>query len=131
MSREEMARNLHTLTNLFKCSNLLPNWQEDSLPLYESVTKKIQNDVNLGLGNLEITSPDGKNFRIVIVDLLNRLQPKLIEDDIKSFKQLLAVYDKVHIRRHANPSHEIQLKGFHVSRAFQVRILMLIENLKS
>ena len=118
-----MARNLHTLTNLFKCSNFLPNWQEEPLTLYDSVTERRKNEVNLGLGDLEITTPDGKNFRIVIVELLDRLQPKLIEDDIKSFKQLLAVWDKVHIRKHSNTGHDTQLKGFHVSRAFQVNLI--------
>ena len=119
MSREEMARNLHTLTNIFKCSNFLLNWEDEPIKLYDSVTVRKQNDIDLGLGGLEIKMQDGRNFRMVIVELLDRLQPKIIEDDIKSFKQLLAVWDKVHIRKHHNTSHDAQMKGFHISRAFQ------------
>lgn len=122
ISREEMTLSLTVLTGLLRCYNFLPNWQEEPIQLYESVVKCSPYKLSLGFENLVINMPDGRNVRLAITDVLDRLQKKILEqspDDVKSLKQLIAVWERLYLKRHINESFEVQMKGYNQSKKFQ------------
>lgn len=122
ISRDDLHLDLVVITGILKCNTLLPNWSEEPLKLFESVVVNKPYDLTLGFENIQISMPDGSNIRMTIVKNLDALQAKILsssEDDIKSLKQLLAIYEKVHCRRHSNSSYDSQLKSFQVFKMFQ------------
>lgn len=122
ISRDDMTLYLYVVTGILKCNNLLPNWTDESVKIVETVTNVKTFDLTLGFDGLEIKMPDGSNIRQTIVNTMHKLQEKILsksEDDIKSLKQLLAVYEKVHYRIHSNSAYDSQVKTYQLSKQFQ------------
>lgn len=122
ISREDMALSLHVVTGILKCNNFLSNWVEEPIKIVETVTTVKPFVLTLGLDGLEIKMPDGSNVRMTIINVMHKLQAKILEkseDDIKSLKQLLAVYEKLHYRMHSNSSYDSQIKSYQLSKQFQ------------
>lgn len=124
-SREEMLKNINLLSALLRANNMLPNWSVEeggAVDIVESIVTDYQFDLKLGFEDVQISMPDGSNIRQRIVEVMIELQDKLLErseDDIKSFKALLQVWDKVHMRKHGNHSFDTQLKNYNCTKAFQ------------
>lgn len=122
ISRDDMTLHLYVVTGILKCNNFLSNWDEEPVKIFDSVTSAAPFDLTLGFDGLEVSMPDGANIRLTLVNIMHELQAKILEkseDDIKSLKQLLAVYEKIHHRAHSNPAYESQVKSYQLSKQFQ------------
>lgn len=122
ISRDDLLLNLHILSSILKCNNFLDNWNEEPMKLVETVSDIKPFTMILGFENLEITMPNGDNIRKTLVNVLDKFQKKLLADngdDIKSLKQLIILWEKVHNRTHFSASYETQLKNYHLSKQFQ------------
>lgn len=124
-TKEEMLKNINLISALLRANNMLPNWTEaegGARRMVDSVVTDYQFDLCLGFEDVQISMPDGSNVRQRIVEVMLRLQDKLLEkseDDIKSLKALILVWDRVHMRKHGNHSFETQLKNYTSTKAFQ------------
>lgn len=122
INREDMQLHLYVVTGILKCNYFLSNWKEEPLKLVESVAKIEKFELTLGFEGLDITMLDGANIRYTIINTMHHLQAKILEkseDDIKSLKQLIAVYEKVHYRTHSNSAYDQQIKSYQMSKQFQ------------
>ena len=122
ISRDDMTLYLYVVTGVLKCNNFLPNWNEEPMEIVKSVTKMTTFNLTLGYDGLEVKMPDENNVRLTILQIMHQLQEKILEkseDDIKSLKQLLAVYEKIHLRTHSNSSYDSQIKSYQLSKQFQ------------
>lgn len=122
LSRDEILRDIEVIGSLLRCSTFLPNW--DTEPLYELTEKNyLKIDVYLGYDSVKcVKMPNGENVRLTITKTLSKLQAKMLtqcEDDVKSFKAILAVWDRVHQRKHYHPSFETQKKSLTITKVFQ------------
>lgn len=124
-TKEEMLKNINLISALLRANNLLPNWTEEEggpVKVVDSIVTDYQFDLCLGFEGVQISMPDGSNVRKRVVEVMLRLQDKLLEkseDDIKSLKALIFVWDRVHMRKHGNQSFETQLKNYTNTKAFQ------------
>lgn len=122
ISRDDMTLYLYVVTGILKCNNFLDNWSEEPIKIIESVTEVSTFNLTLGFDGLEINMPDGSNIRLTILKIMHQLQEKILEkseDDIKSLKQLLAVYEKIHLKTHSNSTYDSQIKSYQLSKQFQ------------
>lgn len=123
INRDDMLLNLYIISAVLKCNNFLKNWDEEPVKLIDTITEIEQFSIFLGFENLEILMPNGMNVRKALVELLDKLQITLLrdnEDDIKSIKQLLNIWEKVHLRVHSNSQcYDSQMKNYYLSKQFQ------------
>uniref|UniRef100_A0A336KJE2 CSON009560 protein n=1 Tax=Culicoides sonorensis TaxID=179676 RepID=A0A336KJE2_CULSO len=123
MNRDDLLKNLEMVTGLLRCGNLLPNWDnEEPLQLYNSVVDRVHIDVALGFYHHHIKMPDGSNVRLAIIDVIHELQEKILttsEDDSKSLRQILMLWEKVALRKHSNSSFDVQLKNYNITKQMQ------------
>uniref|UniRef100_A0A6B2EKU9 Proteasome activator complex subunit 4 n=1 Tax=Phlebotomus kandelakii TaxID=1109342 RepID=A0A6B2EKU9_9DIPT len=123
LDRDEILRDLSMVISLIRCNNLLPVWMtEEPLKLVESAIDGYTADVTLGFDSLAITMPDGRNVRLAIIETLSKLQRKILEcseDDIKSLRAIVSLWDKVHISRHYNTGFDTQMKNYNATKNFQ------------
>lgn len=122
ISRDDMCLYLYVVTGILKCNNFLKNWKEEPIIIVKTVTDIRSFDLTLGYDDLEVKMPDGSNLRLSVINVMHNLQAKILEkseDDIKSLKQLLAVYEKIHYRIHSNSSFDSQQKSYQLSKQFQ------------
>lgn len=123
ITRDQILIDLHVISAILKCNNFLNNWSdEEPLNLTNSISDMEAFSLTLGCNNLEVKMPNGGNVRKALIDILDKLQIKILsenEDDIKSLKQILVIWDKVHLRMHSNQSYESQLKNYQISKQFQ------------
>lgn len=127
LSRDEILVDIEVIGSLLRCSSFLPNWETE--PIHELTERKyIQIDVYLGYDDDKVVKmPNGDNVRLAITKTLSKLQAKMLlqcEDDVKSFKSILAVWDRVHMRKHYHPSSESQKKSLVITKAFQAYSLV-------
>lgn len=122
ITRDDMNLYLYVVTGILKCNNFLPNWKGVPLKIVETITDWKPFELTLGYDGKEVTMPDGSNIRLTVAIILHQLQAKILErseDDIKSLKQLLAAWEKVHYRTHSNSSYDSQSKSYQLSKQFQ------------
>lgn len=125
LHRDVINRDLVIILSLVRCSNFLPNWDdEEALPMFESAIdrKEMKWNVTRGFDDLIIKMPDGQNVRRAVIKCLTGLQRKILEkseDDVKSLKSILLLYDKIFIRKHSNSLFETQVKNFNNTKKFQ------------
>lgn len=123
LSRDEILRDSSTVLSLLKCGNLLPNWtNEEPLRLVDSICDREQLDITLGFESYTITMPDGKNVRLAVIETFTKLQEKILrdsEDDIKSLRSIVMIWDAVHMQKNFMSSFDVQLKGFKNLKTFQ------------
>ena len=122
VSRDDMCLYLYVVTGILKCNNFLNNWVEEPIKLVKTVTTYKSFNLTLGYDRLEVKMPDGSNLRLSVLNTMHNLQAKILEkseDDIKSLKQLLAVYEKIHRRIHSNSTYDSQQKSYQLSKQFQ------------
>ncbi|KAL7039640.1 hypothetical protein ACKWTF_000055 [Chironomus riparius] len=123
ISRDDMLLNLFIISSILKCNNFLDNWEEEPIKLVECLTA-VWKPFKLALGyeNLCVKMPDQSNVRKTIVNMLEKLQAKLLkdsEDDIKSFRQLISIWEKIHIKMNSSQSYDSQMKNYQLSKQFQ------------
>ncbi|XP_055613465.1 proteasome activator complex subunit 4B-like isoform X2 [Uranotaenia lowii] len=125
LSRDDINREVTIIQSLMRCSNFLPNWDdEEPIPLFLSCLDRTEMKWNVtqGFDELVIRMPGGENVRRTIIKSMSALQRKILEkseDDIKSLKSILLLYDKLFIRKHANSAFDNQLKNFNNTKKFQ------------
>ncbi|XP_049279412.1 proteasome activator complex subunit 4B-like isoform X1 [Anopheles funestus] len=125
LPREELHRTVMMVQALIRCYNFLPNWtDEEPIELFETCAdiRELQLKVTLGFEGLEICMPNGENVRKAIIRTISRLQDRILEvseDDTQTLKAIIALYEKVLLRKHPNGSHEMQLKTFNCTKRFQ------------
>lgn len=125
LSRDEILRDTSTVLALLKCANFLPNWM-DQVPLQPFECNndiRVPNiDILLGFEKLQITMPDGRNIRTAIIDTIAKLQEKILrdtEDDTKSLKAIIMLWERVFIRKQYVTPIDSQLKSYNALRTFQ------------
>uniref|UniRef100_A0A1L8DSH8 Putative proteasome activator complex subunit 4 n=1 Tax=Nyssomyia neivai TaxID=330878 RepID=A0A1L8DSH8_9DIPT len=135
MERDDILRDVTMVTSLIRCNNLLPVWNEEPLKLASSAIDGYTADVTLGFDDLAITMPDGRNVRLTIIETLSKLQKKIMEcseDDIKSLRAIISLWDKVHICRHYNTAFDTQMKNYMATKNFQnYKLTMHRRNLRA
>ncbi|XP_055545788.1 proteasome activator complex subunit 4A-like isoform X2 [Wyeomyia smithii] len=125
ISRDDINRDVTIIQSLIRCSNFLPNWDdEEPLKLFDSCLdrKEMKWVVSRGFDDLIINMPDGSNVRKAVIRSISALQRKILEkseDDIKSLKSILMLYERIFIRKHSNSSFDNQVKNFNNTKKFQ------------
>lgn len=123
LTRDEVLRDTSTVLALLKCANFLPNWDdEELLNLSDSIGGQFHIKVTLGFDDKAINMPDGSNVRRRIIETLTKLQEKILresEDDIKSLKAIILLWERVHQRKQYTTPFDLQLKGFRTLKVFQ------------
>lgn len=123
MDRDDILKNLEMIMACLRCNNFLPNWDnEEAVSLCDTVVDRGLFKITLGFDHLHILMPDGRNVRLAVIDIAHRLQEKILrssEDDIKSLRSILFIFDRVAIRRHSNSSFDYQLKTYNLSKQLQ------------
>ncbi|XP_058447896.1 proteasome activator complex subunit 4A-like isoform X2 [Malaya genurostris] len=125
LSRDDINRDVTVIQSLIRCQNFLPNWDdEESLSLFESCLDRTEMrwTVTRGFDDLIIKMPDGQNVRKTLIQSVSALQRKIMEkseDDIKSLKSILMLYDKLYMRKHSNSAFDNQVKTFNNTKKFQ------------
>lgn len=127
LTRDEILRDSATVLALLKCGNLLPNWcTEEPLRLVDSECEPDQLDITLGFDEHTIEMPDGGNVRLAVIKTFTGLQDKILkesEDDIKSLRSIVMIWDAVHMRRHYTTTFDAQLKSYKSLKVFQEYLL--------
>lgn len=125
LTRDDILRKSSTVLALLKCANLLPNWDkiEDPLDVPEStIIPSFRTNIILGFEENYIYMPDGSNVRLAVINTITKLQEKILqvyEDDIKSLKALILIWDRVHMRKQYSSPFDAQLKSFKNLKIFQ------------
>lgn len=123
LTRDEVLRDTSTVLALLKCANLLPNWTDEPLINFSgSIGEQFQINVMLGFEDKTVNMPDGSNVRRQIVKTFTRLQEKVLresEDDIKSLKAIILLWERVHMRKQHVTPFDSQLKSFKSLKIFQ------------
>lgn len=123
LTRDEILRDVSTVLALLKCANFLPNWTgEEPLEMFESSCRPPSINVVLGFEDLPIHMPDGGNVRIAIIHTISKLQEKILrdsEDDTKSLKAIILLWERVFIRRQYTTPFDSQLKSYNSLKTFQ------------
>lgn len=123
MTREEILRDTSTVLALLKCPNLLPNWDtEETISVAETCIKAPQFPLKLGFEHLAIAMPNGGNVRLAVIECIAALQDKVLvahEDDIKTQKAIILIWERVHIRKQYTTPFDMQHKSFKLLKFFQ------------
>lgn len=123
LTRDEVLRDTSTVLALLKCANFLPNWTDEPLVNFSgSIGEQFQINIRLGFEDKTIHMPDGSNVRKQIIKTFTRLQEKVLresEDDIKSLKAIILLWERVHQRKHHATPFDTQLKSFKNLKIFQ------------
>lgn len=123
MTREEILRDTSTVLALLKCPNLLPNWDSSgAVPVESSSIETANFPIKLGFEHLTITMPNGENVRLAVINCIAALQDKVLlahEDDIKTQKAIILIWERVHIRKQYTTPFDLQHKSFKLLKFFQ------------
>lgn len=123
LGRNEILRDVSMVLALLKCANFLPNWNtEDPIEPWPTNVPIAPMDIKLGYEHLVINMPDGGNVRLAIIRSISKLQKKILadsEDDTKSLKAIILLWERVFIRKNFVAPFDLQLKNFNQSRMFQ------------
>lgn len=125
LSRDDINRDVTIIQSLIKCSNFLPNWDDEQpLKMFDTCLDRSEMKWNVtrGLDDLIIKLPNGENVRRAIIKSISALQRQILlksEDDIKSLKAILMLYEKIFIRKHSNSAFDNQVKNFNNTKKFQ------------
>ena len=125
LSRDEINHKVSIITSLVRCSNFLPNWDdEEPINLFDTCLNRedLKWRITLGFDDKVIKMPNGENVRRAIINAISNLQEKILaknEDDTKSLKSILILYDKVAIRKHSNSAFDNQMKNYNNTKKFQ------------
>lgn len=123
LTRDEIYRDAATVLALLKCANFLPNWDtEEPLNLVKSSIERATLNITIGFDGKTVSMPDGSNVRLAVIKTITRLQEKILavcDDDIKSLKVIIMIWDRVHMRRHYTTPFDSQLKNYKNLKTFQ------------
>ncbi|XP_014204670.1 proteasome activator complex subunit 4B [Copidosoma floridanum] len=117
LSRDDLERTLRILSYILKgCNGFLPVWSEPPLQMKRMRDKKVF-EAAVGFKG-EIKMPDGSNVRYFLARLISRLQEVMmakVEDDTKSFFQLIVVWQYVLFGKIFSETSFKYLTNFHNS----------------
>lgn len=123
LTRDDILRDTSTVLALLKCANFLPNWtNEEPIEILKTTSPIRALDITLGFEKLAISMPNGENVRLAIIRSISKLQRKILaefEDDTKSLKALILLWERVFIRKQYVTPFESQLKSYNRSKMFQ------------
>lgn len=128
LTRDDILRDTSTVLALLKCANFLPNWMdEEPLEPFDTTVRVPDVNIVLGFENVQITMPDGGNVRTAIIRTISKLQEKILresEDDTKSLKAIILLWERVFIRKQYLTPFDSQLKSYNALKTFQEYKLM-------
>lgn len=123
LTRDEVLRDTSTVLALLKCANFLPNWTDEPLINFSgSIAEQFHTNIILGFEDKTINMPDGSNVRKRVIQTFTKLQEKILresEDDIKSLKAIIMLWERVHMRKHHATPFDTQYKSFKTLKTFQ------------
>lgn len=93
LTRDQLRRTLHIILAVLGAQTVLPMWKEPAIQLVPSKLEPWAFEMVIGTQQT-VTMPDGQNVRQVLIDVMHRLQRKILqiaEDDTKSLFNLIAV----------------------------------------
>lgn len=123
LSRDDILRDTSTVLALLKCANFLPNWSNETpLKLMPSECPLYTKQIRLGFEHLVINMPNGENVRLRIIQCVARLQRKILadhEDDTKSLKAIILLWERVFMRKQYTTPFDLLLKQLNQLKMFQ------------
>lgn len=123
LTRDDILRDTSTVLALLKCANFLPNWSnEPALTLMPTECPTYTVQIRLGFGHLVINMPNGENVRLAIIKCIARLQQKILsdhEDDTKSLKAIILLWERVFMRKQYTTPFDLLLKQLNQLKIFQ------------
>lgn len=123
LTRDEILRDTSTVLALLKCANFLPNWtNETPIEILQTTSPIRALDIKLGFEKYAINMPNGENVRLAIIHSISKLQKKILnefEDDTKSLKAIILLWERVFIRKQYVTPFDSQLKSYNQSKMFQ------------
>lgn len=123
LTRDEILRDTSTILALLKCANFLPNWSnEPPLEVLPVICPVYSLNIRLGFEQLPINMPNGENVRLAIIKTVAKLQKKILkesEDDTKSLKALILLWERVFIRKQFTTPFDSILKSYNQLKSFQ------------
>lgn len=123
LSRDDVLRDTSTVLALLKAANFLPNWTEEK-PLQVLPTRCPIPALNIVLGfeHLTVNMPNGENVRLSVIKSITKLQKKILkesEDDTKSLKAIILLWERVCVRKQYTTPFDSQLKSYNSLKTFQ------------
>lgn len=136
LTRDEILRDTSTVLALLKCANFLPNWtNETPLQLMPAECPTYTKQIQLGFERLVVNMPNGDNVRLAIVRCIARLQRKILtdhEDDTKSLKAIILLWERVFMRKQYTTPFDLLLKQLNQLKMFQeFRLTKRIRDLRA
>lgn len=123
LTRDDILRDTSTVLALLKCANFLPNWSnEPPLKLMPTECPVFTKQIRLGFEHLVINMPNGENVRLAIIQSIARLQRKILadhEDDTKSLKAIILLWERVFMRKQYTTPFDLLLKQLNQLKMFQ------------
>lgn len=116
LSREVMRQKLAIISACLGAQSVLPTWSEPTTALIPTKLGSWAFDMIIGT-TLSVTMPDGSNIRKTIAVLMHKLQKRLLEhaeDDIKSFTNLISIWEALLMNKFRGRDFETHWKNFHV-----------------
>ncbi|XP_056636067.1 proteasome activator complex subunit 4-like [Diorhabda sublineata] len=117
-TRHELKRSLKIIISILSCQPLLPMWEEDVIPLVETVLEPWTFNLKVsGCGT--VTMPDGSNVRKAIVTILHKLQKRLMEvdeGDTQSIQNIINIYNIILFNKTRGQDFEFHWKSFHMTK---------------
>lgn len=123
LTRDDILRDTSTVLALLKCANFLPNWSnEGPMEILPTSVPIRALDIKLGFEQYAINMTNGENVRLAIIRTITKLQKKVLrdyEDDTKSLKAIILLWERVFIRKQYVTPFDSQLKSYNASKMFQ------------
>lgn len=136
LTRDEILRDTSTVLALLKCANFLPNWSnETALELMPAECPVYTKRIQLGFEHLVINMPNGENVRLATIQSIAKLQKKILtdhEDDTKSLKAIILLWERVFMRKQYATPFDLLLKQLNQLKLFQeFRLTKRIRDLRA
>ncbi|CAH1969247.1 unnamed protein product [Acanthoscelides obtectus] len=118
LSRQNLKQSLKIVYSILFCHSLLPIWEE---PVYHLVNSVLEPwAFNLKVCSSDpVTMPDGTNVRKAVVDVLHRLQKKMLESDdgdTQSIQNIINIYNIILFNRTGTHDFDLLWKSFSMSK---------------
>ncbi|XP_050294149.1 proteasome activator complex subunit 4B-like [Anthonomus grandis grandis] len=118
LTRQQLKCRIKIILSICTCHLLLPIWDEPPYTLVDSVIEPWSFNLMV-IEDGKVTMPDGSNVRKAIVDLMHKLQKKLLntdEGDTQSIQNIINIYSVLLFNKTRNQDFEFHWKNFHVAK---------------
>ncbi|CAH1108407.1 unnamed protein product [Psylliodes chrysocephalus] len=118
LPRQELKQSLKIIISILSCQSLLPMWDEEVYPLVETVLDPWTFNLKVN-GSGVVTMPDGSNVRKAIVNIIHKLQKRMLEVDegnTQSIQNIINIYNIILFNKTRGQDFEFHWKSFHMTK---------------